>query len=72
MSTFRYIMMPLCVVNSRDLARMKASNVQCDFYGKHWMLLVADTASLTVCVINSVKSAKSYSDAADNYIHLFK
>ena len=56
MTTFRYIMVPICVPTTSLLT------------GQHWILLVADTTARTVAVVNSVPNLET----EEHYIQLFK
>jgi hypothetical protein len=62
MSSFALIMIPICVTRSR------ANGVVCN----HWMLLVANTATQSVSILNSVPNARSFACAAETYVAMFR
>jgi len=63
MSSFRYIMLPVCATTTNSTTRRGRRQD-----GRHWLLLVADTATQTISVLNS----KPDDDTNDHYVKLFR
>jgi len=69
MSSFQYIVVPVCFVAERRAAVAAMRHNQLE--SGHWMLLVANVTTQCVSVLNSLKSPQ-FNTAASNYISLFK
>ena len=65
MATFEYVMIPLAVASLHRRAVQHLTD------GRHWMLLVMQPKTNSFSILNSVSTAKSYREAADDYVELF-
>jgi len=60
MSTFKFVFLPALIPSSRSVT------------ADHWILLLADTTTRTVTVLNSLNNVPSYESSAQDYLNLFQ
>jgi len=73
MCTFKWMLLPFCVTTATASgASRRKQGCQVTVQGHHWMLLVADMASRSVAVLNSITGVPSYTLAGNHVIELFR